>query len=719
MIAELILCIGYAVQDIPQSVIFMNPDLYEVRPVASGNLTYLAVFFAESVPAWLVTTMNFFSIFCTIFYFIWLVLFIFLCMSFFRTYAPASYIWMVVLCAIIPVLTGFLIFAFRNRDPIDYDKYMQERMERIRRAQQAQYGPYGGSESVRSEPVRAKSLRAEPVRNPLRSERLRRSGCAEGTGRPVRRILFLPVLKQQRRRQGNAGRRPVRRVFGRKFRRKQKQLTCVSAGGGALRRLPAYSVKRVRDVLFTGVDKYPRVCYNFCGKRSIEMISDIIAAVSTPPGRGGVAVVRLSGAGALGIAEKIFAPSGRTPVRGFEPYRMYPGSADCGAFRDFGLCVYFKAPHSFTGEDVVEFHCHGGTAITRGILKRAVSLGARLAERGEFTKRAFLNGKLSLASAEGLVDMINGESDAQVRAGYMLYSERLTGKVRTLQGELTEILAGIDADIDFPEEDIEHTDLKDVHEKIDHIAGELAALSATYGVGKKVKEGVSVVLAGRPNTGKSSVLNALLGADKAIVSSVAGTTRDVVEGSVEIGGVRFNLYDTAGIRENAGEVESIGIGRARSLIEGADLVLFILDSSAPFTAEDAAVYAAVSGKKRLVVYNKTDLSDLGAGDAAVPADIRVSAKTGENIPLLREKMFELCLEGYDSDAQFLIEERHYNALSRAEGEMRQALELCGSVPLDLLGIHLKAAWEALGEISGETANEAIIDEIFAKFCVGK
>ena len=449
------------------------------------------------------------------------------------------------------------------------------------------------------------------------------------------------------------------------------------------------------------------------------MISDIIAAVSTPPGRGGVAVVRISGAGALGIAEKMFAPSGRTPVRGFEPYRMYPGSADCGAFRDFGLCVYFKAPHSFTGEDVVEFHCHGGTAITRGILKRAVSFGARLAERGEFTKRAFLNGKLSLASAEGLVDMINGESDAQVRAGYMLYSERLTGKVRTLQGELTEILAGIDADIDFPEEDIEHTDLKDVREKIDHIAGELAALSATYGVGKKVKEGVSVVLAGRPNTGKSSVLNALLGADKAIVSSVAGTTRDVVEGTVEIGGVRFNLYDTAGIRENAGEVESIGIGRARSLIEGADLVLFILDSSAPFTAEDAAVYAAVSGKKRLVVYNKTDLSDLGAGDAAVPADIRVSAKTGENIPLLREKMFELCLEGYDSDAQFLIEERHYNALSRAEGEMRQALELCGSVPLDLLGIHLKAAWEALGEISGETANEAIIDEIFAKFCVGK
>lgn len=447
------------------------------------------------------------------------------------------------------------------------------------------------------------------------------------------------------------------------------------------------------------------------------MNSEIIAAVATPPGRGGVAIVRLSGAGAPALAEKMFEPSGAAAVRAFEPYRMYPGYADCGAFRDFGLCVYFKAPHSFTGEDVIEFHCHGGTAIARGILKRAVALGARLAERGEFTKRAFLNGKLSLSSAEGLVDMINGESEAEVRAGYMLYAERLTKTVRALQEKLTEILAGIDADIDFPEEDIEHTDLKDVRGKIAAIVENITSLCSTYRTGKKIKEGVSVVLAGRPNTGKSSVLNALLGADKAIVSSVAGTTRDVVEGAVEINGVRFNLYDTAGIRESAEEVESIGISRARSLIEGADLVLFILDSSAPYSEEDAAVYEAVSGKKRLVVYNKTDAGERAC--AALPADIRVSAKTGENIPLLREKMFSVCMEGYASDAQFLIEERHYGALSRADEEAKTALGLCGKVPLDLLGVHLKAAWEALGEISGETANERIIDEIFAKFCVGK
>ena len=446
------------------------------------------------------------------------------------------------------------------------------------------------------------------------------------------------------------------------------------------------------------------------------MISDIIAAVSTPPGRGGVAVVRLSGAGALGIAEKIFAPSGKTPVRGFEPYRMYPGSADCGAFRDFGLCVYFKAPHSFTGEDVVEFHCHGGTAITRGILKRAVSLGARLAERGEFTKRAFLNGKLSLASAEGLVDMINGESDAQVRAGYMLYSERLTGKVRTLQGELTEILAGIDADIDFPEEDIEHTDLADVGTRIGGIGEEIASMLATYRTGKKIKEGVTVVLAGRPNTGKSSVLNALLGSDRAIVSAQAGTTRDAVEGSIEIGGVRFDLCDTAGLRAGADALEREGVERARRRIEGADLVLFVLDASQPMSEEDKEAYAALEGKKMLVVHNKTDLR---ADACELPADVRVSALTGENIPLLKQKMFDACMSGYNTDALFVTQERHYAALSRALALLREAEGLCGSVPPDLWGVPLREAWEALGEITGETANERIIDEIFSKFCVGK
>ena len=417
------------------------------------------------------------------------------------------------------------------------------------------------------------------------------------------------------------------------------------------------------------------------------MNSDCIAAISTPPGKGGVAIIRLSGGSPLGIAEKMFDPAGKVPVSKFAPRMMYAGTIKADSFSDYGLCVWFRAPHSFTGEDVVEFHCHGGTSIARGILCKALSLGCRMAERGEFTRRAFLNGKLTLASAEGLIDMINGESEAEVRAGFMLYSERLTAQARSFQEEITELLAGIDADIDFPEEDIEHTDLKDIGKEIGRIDAQLQALLSTYRTGRKIMQGVSVVLAGKPNTGKSSVLNALLGSDKAIVSSQAGTTRDVVEGTLEIEGVRFRLYDTAGIRESENEVENIGISRARSLIEGADLVLFILDASQSLSSEDREIYESLSKKKKLVVYNKTDL---GEDVCDPPADIRVSAKTGD-----------------------------FEALRRAHAALSEAVSVCGSVPLDLLGVHLKEAWEALGEISGETANERIIDEIFAKFCVGK
>lgn len=445
------------------------------------------------------------------------------------------------------------------------------------------------------------------------------------------------------------------------------------------------------------------------------MKSENIAAISTPAGRGGVAVIRLSGDSPLAVAEQMFLPRGNTQVKDFQPYRMYPGEIVAEHFKDFGLCVYFKAPHSFTGEDVVEFHCHGGTSIARGILSRALSIGCRGAERGEFTKRAFLNGKLSLSSAEGLIDMINGESEAEVRAGYMLYGETLKNEADGLQAEITDILAGIDADMDFPEEDIEHTDLSDIAVRLKKLSAKLSSLTASYGTGRKIKQGVRVVIAGRPNTGKSSLLNALLQAEKAIVSSVPGTTRDAVEGTLEIEGVRFNLYDTAGIRESENEIENIGIARARALIDGADLILFVLDGSEKMSEEDAEIYRQVADKPKIVVSNKNDLQ----GEGGEKCDIRVSAKTGENIAALRAMMLEKSMAGYDTDAAFLIEKRHYDALACALAEINEAVSLCGNVPLDLLGVHLKAAWDKLGEISGKTATEEIINEIFSKFCVGK
>ena len=339
------------------------------------------------------------------------------------------------------------------------------------------------------------------------------------------------------------------------------------------------------------------------------MMEENIAAIATPAGKGGVAIIRISGKSPLALAEKMFRPIGKTKVSDFEPYRMYPGRIDGGNFEDYGLCVYFKGPQSYTGEDIVEFQCHGGESIARGILKQTFRLGARPAGRGEFTKRAFLNGKLSLASCEGVADMINGESEAEVKAGYLLYSEKLTNRVRALQDELKTLLAGIDVSVDYPEEDIEEQHIIELKASLEGIVEKITALTSTYAVGKKIKSGVTVAICGKPNTGKSSLLNRLLGYEKAIVSNVAGTTRDAVEGVLEIDGQKFNLYDTAGVRESGDSIEAIGIERAENIIRSADVAVFVIDMAEGGTSEeDARVLEMVKDKPLITVVNKVDLS---------------------------------------------------------------------------------------------------------------
>lgn len=446
------------------------------------------------------------------------------------------------------------------------------------------------------------------------------------------------------------------------------------------------------------------------------MREENISAIATPAGKGGVAIVRISGKNPLDIAEKMFKPVGKIRVRDFEPYRMYPGTIDGGNFTDFGLCVYFKAPASYTGEDIVEFQCHGGENIARGILKKTFALGARSATRGEFTKRAFLNGKLSLASAEGVADMINGESDAEVKAGYLLYSEKLTKTVRALQDELTTLLAGVDVSVDYPEEDIEEQHIAQLKEDLLGLEEKLKTLCKTYATGKKIKTGVTVALCGKPNTGKSSLLNKLLGYDKAIVSSVAGTTRDAVEGTIEIKGRKFNLYDTAGVRESGDEIENIGIDRAEAIMRSADVAVFVADMTQGLDEKDARVLSMIKDKPLLKIINK---SDIDLDDTETDADVRTSAVTGEGIEKLKALLYEKSFGDTGEDAAFLIEQRHFDALSRAQTHLNQAIVACESQPLDLIGIDIKAAWDALGEITGETATETIIEEIFAKFCVGK
>ena len=433
---------------------------------------------------------------------------------------------------------------------------------------------------------------------------------------------------------------------------------------------------------------------------------EVISAISTAAGTGGVAVIRLSGEGALDIAEKMFSPAGRTAVKNFIPNMMYAGKTDGGGFTDFGMCVYFKAPKSFTGEDVVEFHCHGGVQIARGILSRSWALGARAAEKGEFTRRAFINGKLSLSSAEGMIDMINAESLAVLRAGSMLYNEELTQKIRLLQAELTEILAEIAANSDYPEEDLDGVNEQKIFGCVKTLSEKINKLAASYSCGRKVKDGVSVAICGKPNTGKSSLLNALLGYDKAIVSPEAGTTRDAVEGAVEINGVKFNFTDTAGIRERAGVVESIGIERAKKIISSADLILPVTDGKGEAQTERAG--------EVIRVFNKCDVNPPDGEYDAV-----VSARTGEGLEELKNLISQKTVGELSLDKAFIIEERHYRALSNAAAALDSAIQNAAAFTADVIAIDLKDAWDYLGEITGETANESIINTVFEKFCVGK
>jgi tRNA modification GTPase len=440
------------------------------------------------------------------------------------------------------------------------------------------------------------------------------------------------------------------------------------------------------------------------------MINENISAISTPAGCGGVAIIRISGNGALNVAQKMFVPTAKISVKDFVPNFMYTGKIKGDGFEDFGMCVYFKAPKSFTGEDVVELHCHGGTQIARGILKATFLNGCRAAERGEFTKRAFLNGKLSLSSAEGMIDMINAESLAEIRAGSMLYAESLTKKLSPVQRSLTDILAGIAADIDYPEEDVASTSLSGVKDELLGLKSQIESLSKSYEGGRKIKQGVTVVLCGRPNVGKSSILNALLGYDKAIVSSIAGTTRDAVEGVIELNGVKCNLVDTAGLREQADEIEAIGIQKAKSILSSADVVLYVTEGN-----DDSSPEVDLTDSRVIKIANKCDIYAAQSQNY----DVVISAKTGEGIDKLRAVIAQKALGDTSLDKAYIIEERHFAALKRAEQALQNAIDGVGVYPLDLIALDINEAWVCLGEITGETANESIINTVFEKFCVGK
>ena len=449
---------------------------------------------------------------------------------------------------------------------------------------------------------------------------------------------------------------------------------------------------------------------------------ETIAAISTPQGVGGISVIRLSGKEAKKVASKVFSCYGDVSFNDIEPRKMYLGTFKAENFTEKCMTVYFKAPNSYTGEDVIEFQCHGGTVIANGILTALINNGATLAGPGEFTKRAFINGKLSLDEAEGVMDMINAESESEVRAGYNLLNGNLSKEILELQNNLTKMLAKIEVVLDYPENDYEDQTCDEVEKVLLESKQKIENLIKTSDTGMLIKNGSKVLILGKPNVGKSSLLNAILNYDRAIVTNIKGTTRDILEESYVYNGVKFVLTDTAGVHESSDKEEKIGIDRAKQAINYADVILVVLDSSEKLEQEDKQILELVKNKKTILVLNKSDKQnklDLSGYNFEYKFNVSALNKTG--IENLKQSIYDLVIDKNIISSNLLItSKRHLQALKKAVCCINDALNsLKIGNTLDVVSIDIKNVWFALGEITGNSNNESIITEIFSSFCVGK
>jgi len=445
-------------------------------------------------------------------------------------------------------------------------------------------------------------------------------------------------------------------------------------------------------------------------------MNDTIAAISTPFGEGAIAIARLSGERAVAIADKVFR--GRLPLAEAETRRQFFGRIfDGGKFLDEVLASVHRAPASYTGEDVVEISCHGGILVTREILRVLLESGARAANPGEFTERAFLNGKLDLTQAEAVMDLITAKTNLALRAAAEQLEGRLGEKIGALRAMLLRLLAHLEASIDFPEEDIDPETGEILLRSLDQIAAANDALLRTAAQGRILREGVRTVICGAPNVGKSSLLNRLLGYERAIVSEHPGTTRDTIEEVISFRGVPLRLVDTAGLRDSGDAVEKAGMERTLKSIERADLVLHLVDGSRP---RSEVPWAAEHGKEEILVLNKKDLGEDPAWKAI--RGVRISCLTGEGLDQLADEVSRRLLGGnMDSgDSLVAISARHQACLKAAAGcceAARRAL-LDRSSP-ELIALELRAALDAVGEVVGKVDTEELLGKIFSTFCIGK
>ncbi len=441
-----------------------------------------------------------------------------------------------------------------------------------------------------------------------------------------------------------------------------------------------------------------------------------IVAISTPLGRGAISIVRLSGKESLTFAEKVFR-STKLDYKNITPRFLYLGDFDLGdGLIEKCMMVYFKAPFSYTGEDIIEFQVHGGTVLTQKILERLIGVGATLAEGGEFSKRAFENGKISLDEAESIIGEINAESESELSASLSVAGGKLKEEILSLQNSLSEQLAEIEATLDYPEEDFEETVKEKIFQGIERVSNSLDAILNQSKNARFLNNGINIALIGSPNAGKSSLLNAVLGRERAIVTDIAGTTRDTIKETIAYKGINLNFFDTAGIRETEDQIEKIGVDKSKEYLRSSDIVLHIVDGSKPLSQGDKEINSMLAGTNYIVVINKIDKPRIVE---RFENEIEVSALDKTNIKELLEKIYnKVITDEIDFNKLVVTNERQLSLITVGLGKAKIILDRQHE-SMDVVSMLIKDLWQTLGKITGQCENEEIIDLIFSKFCLGK
>ena len=453
-------------------------------------------------------------------------------------------------------------------------------------------------------------------------------------------------------------------------------------------------------------------------------IRDTIAAVSTPPGNGGIGIVRVSGDQAAAIGDTVFQP---IHDGGLASHRFYFGAISepkTGDIIDEAMAVLMRAPHSFTREDVLELHCHGGWLVVETVLALVLRCGARLADPGEFTRRAFLNGRIDLVQAEAVMDIIGSNTEAALQLAQKQREGVLSRRIDDVRMMLIKSLALVEAYIDFPEDDLGVADHKLIQESVERALAVINELLSNFDEGRILRDGVSVLIIGKPNVGKSSLLNLLMNENRAIVTHIPGTTRDIIEETVIINGLAVRLLDTAGIRHSEDPVEQEGIKRAMEKIPLADLVLFVLDASRSFSLEDQLIYDALADSRVITVLNKIDVPrQLTIPDSiCLDAQIEMAARSGDGIDDLKHAVcchFQRDTSINRRELVSISRTRHREALTSADSALCRFMAGLDQCNLELLAIDLRDALEAVGAVTGQTTSDDVLDQIFSSFCIGK